>query len=104
MHRLLLFYIRLCVFPFTVLGIGGLVAAALVAYFKWEPLVPIFPILIWFGLIGVVGVLLAMVLAPLILCGMCGRRALVFVSGGFDSGNTYAIYETETCHHCGAKL
>ena len=104
MRRIILLYIRFLALPFTILGVGSIVLAIAIANFHLTWLEPIFLALLWLGAIGIIGTLSCAVMAPLIRCGKCGKKAIVFPSTGFDSGNVNAIYHAKVCHHCGANL
>lgn len=59
---------------------------------------------IWSVVLGLTGIFVSIFGAIFVRCPACRKRALVFQEPGGEAGNTFAIFETRACHHCGEKL
>lgn len=77
------------------LAISGLGLVRYEVLFSWS---------IWLAVFCLAGIFVSLIGAIFVRCPACRKRALVFQESGGEAGNTYAIFNTRTCHHCGAKL
>jgi hypothetical protein len=81
--------------------LGGLLVAAPIVAFQLQQFLGLFSIAVGFSIAGFCGISLCAIIAAFLRCNSCGKRALVAFS---DGENTFAIFDTRQCHHCGAKL
>ena len=106
MRRVLLIFLKRFTQVFALLLLCGLLVVVPIAALQLTQLHTFFFIAFCSSIVGLMGLLLCIGIAPLLRCSSCGRKAVMFKNDleGFDGGNTVAIFDTQKCHHCGQQL